>query len=373
MIMGGFACKVLSVAALTTLLASVAHAGYSNDYGLHIDAFGTVGIVHSDYDQADFVTDTYAHPHGAGYTQSTTATQDTKLGLQLSAPVWDKLSAFVQVVSEQQYNGSFKPELEWANLKYQFTSDWSVRLGRVLSPTYLTSETQKVGYANYWARTPAEVAIGLPIPFIDGADVSYERNIGPVSNRLELIYGVNGERLPGDILYLNRQMYTVADVVQYGAATLHLGFQKMYYSYAPRSAIDPQKDRFESFEVGFVYDPGAWYVTAELFNGQDQYAGNTQAFYAGGGYRLGKVTLYAARSKDHQATEGTWGAYPLFGQNTTMAGLRWDFYKNLDLKLQYDRVQLGSVMVPVSFINVQPGARVGDHANVLTALIDFVW
>lgn len=354
--------------------AVTAHAGYSTDFGLHLDAFGTLGGIYSDYDKADYVTDSYAHPHGAGYTRSFSMDQDTKLGVQLTTPLWwDKLTATVQVVSEQRYNGKFTPQFEWANLKYQIDSEWSVRVGRVLAPTYITSETQKVGYANYWARTPAEVAIGLPIPNIDGIDVSYERSFGEVSNRLEMLYGVNKEQVPYGITYANTQIYAAADVVQYGAATLHLGFQKMYYTYAADSVVDPQKERYEAFEVGLTYDPGKFYLTGEIFNGQDQYAGHFEQWYAGGGYRLGTVTLYAARSNIEQATLGTWGAYPLFQQNTSMAGVRWDFYKNLDLKVQVDRTQIGSLMVPTSFINVQPSAKIGDHADIISAMIDFVW
>jgi hypothetical protein len=49
------------------------------------------------------------------------------------------------------------PAIEWANLKYQITSDLAVRLGRIVLPTYDRSDTQNVGYALPWVRVPIEI------------------------------------------------------------------------------------------------------------------------------------------------------------------------------------------------------------------------
>ena len=82
-----------------------------------LNGFGTLGVVHSSDNQADFVSNP-AQPKGAGFTDSWSATPDTKLGIQLNAALTDRLSAVVQVMSQYQYDGTFRPDLEWGNVKY---------------------------------------------------------------------------------------------------------------------------------------------------------------------------------------------------------------------------------------------------------------
>ena len=60
-------------------------------------------------------------------------------------------------------------------------------------------------------------------------------------------------------------------------------------------------------------------------------------------------------------------------QKDILAGVRWDFVRNLDFKLQLQQVTILSLDDPASFANIQPGARVGDKANVLSLALDFVF
>src|SRR5580704_3003239 len=115
--------------------------------------FGTLGVVHSSDDQADFVSTPYQNK-GAGFTNSWSATPDTKLGVQLNANLTGRLSAVAQLVSQYQYDGNFRPALEWANLKYQFTPDLDIRVGRIAIPTYMVSDVLNVGYALPFVRIP---------------------------------------------------------------------------------------------------------------------------------------------------------------------------------------------------------------------------
>jgi hypothetical protein len=104
------------------------------------NGFGTLGVVHSSDNQADFVSNP-AQPKGAGLTDSWSATPDTKLGVQLNAALTDRLSAVVQVMSQYQYDGTFRPDLEWANVKFLVTPDLSIRAGRIAIPTFMVSDT----------------------------------------------------------------------------------------------------------------------------------------------------------------------------------------------------------------------------------------
>src|SRR5450432_353257 len=117
--------------------------------------FGTVGLVHSSEDRADFTASPLA-PNGAGYTHSWSPDIDSRLGAQVIAHFTPQLSAMLQVVSEQRYDKTFRPQVEWANLSYQPTPELGLRVGRIVLPTFLLSDSRKVGYANPWLRPPAE-------------------------------------------------------------------------------------------------------------------------------------------------------------------------------------------------------------------------
>ena len=57
---------------------------------------------------------------------------------------------------------------------------------------------------------------------------------------------------------------------------------------------------------------------------------------------------------------------------TLTLGLRWDFARHVDLKLQWDRtVLLGGT--DGFFINQQPGFDTTGTVNLLSLAVDFVW
>ncbi|HVS12706.1 MAG TPA: hypothetical protein VMV46_02185 [Thermoanaerobaculia bacterium] len=97
--------------------------------------FGTLGVIRSSERQADFVSNPL-RPDGPGFTRELDAKGDSRVGVQVTGDLTPKLAAVVQVILEQQHDGDIEPTVEWANLKYSFTDDFSVRLGRTaLSPS----------------------------------------------------------------------------------------------------------------------------------------------------------------------------------------------------------------------------------------------
>ena len=76
------------------------------------------------------------------------------IGLQATANFAPNFSGVVQVITQQRFDDSYVPTIEWANLKYQFTPDLSARIGRIALPTFLVSDYRTVGYAIPWIRTP---------------------------------------------------------------------------------------------------------------------------------------------------------------------------------------------------------------------------
>ncbi|WP_457836158.1 hypothetical protein, partial [Staphylococcus aureus] len=80
----------------------------------------TLGFAHSSDDKSDFVGDIF-QPNGAGKTSRWSLNPDTRLGGQIDAIFNDQWSAVLQLVSKHQYDGTFRPMVEWANVKWRIT------------------------------------------------------------------------------------------------------------------------------------------------------------------------------------------------------------------------------------------------------------
>jgi hypothetical protein len=187
-VLTAYACAAL----MSVSLGVKAEGGaISNDVqtpSLLLSAFGTLGVVHSSEADADFTSSVFK-PNGAGYTHAWSADVDSIVGGQAIGNITSQLSGMVQVISEQRFDGSYKPYVEWANIKYQITSDLSIRLGRIVLPSFLVSDTRNIGYANAWVRPPIEFYGLVPVGNSDGGDASYRFEFGDLIQTVSGSYG----------------------------------------------------------------------------------------------------------------------------------------------------------------------------------------
>jgi len=389
--------------------------GSGSDKIFSFSAFGTLGAVHSSQQQADFTGSTF-QPNGAGYTRSWSAAVDSLIGAQLTANILPKLSAVLQVIAEQNYDGTFTPHVEWANVKYQFTPDLSVRVGREELPTFLFSDTRKVGYTYPWVRPPIEVYGLLPITASDGAGFSYRLNFGDLTNTTQGSYAQSDTQQPdgrGDALA--RDSFNISNTSEYKSLTFRLSYQ---HARLTITSLDGLLDAFKTFGpqgvaiadkynsdnkpvvteiIGASYDPGHWFVISEWGHTRfNSFLGENTAWYASGGYRAGQFTPYVTYAQETAASNSdpglTLAGLPpalagfaaglnaglnavlesITAQSTVSLGVRWDFMKNLDLKLQADHTRLGADSSG-TLINLQPGFRLGSTVNLFSAAVNFVF
>lgn len=301
--------------------------------------FGTVGVAHSTEDEAHYLAQDLQGT-GAGRGRSWSPDIDTRLGAQLDAAFTSQLSGVLQIIAEQRYDGSYNPKVEWANLKYEVTPDFSIRAGRIVLPILMVSDSRKVGYAQPWVRPPVEVYSLIPLTSSDGVDMSYRLSIGEVNNTFRVGASLRDirEALPdgGDVI--SKDGWQISNLLQYGDASLHMAytrtkltveaFQPLFDGYrqfaagaartaaglppipmtAPmRAALtaaseqataiadryDTDNKRFEIFSIGGNYDPGDWFVMAEWAQTEQKSVfGKRQAWYVTGGYRFGAFTPY---------------------------------------------------------------------------------
>src|SRR3984957_15871959 len=73
--------------------------------------FSTVGETHSSETNADFNASIF-QPNGAGHSRSWSPTVDSLIGGQISARITPELSAVVQVIAQQNYDGTYRPHRE---------------------------------------------------------------------------------------------------------------------------------------------------------------------------------------------------------------------------------------------------------------------
>ena len=396
------------------LLAPVARASDEPDAPLFaFSGFGTLGVLHSSEDQADFTAGALK-PKGAGFTRAWSAEVDSLIGAQLIFQPSPRFSAVVQVISEQDAFGTYEPHLEWANVQYQFTPDFSIRVGRTVLPPFLLTAARKVGYAYPWIRTPPEVYRLLPISISDGADISYRLHAGGIISTFQANVGSVDTKDPrGDSKVQNgrgvsytaergsltaRVSWQIADITIPSINSLFDAFRQFGpQGIAIADSNDVDKKRFSTVAIGFSYDPGQWFAMSEWgANDTHSVLGKSTAWYVSGGYRFGKVTpylTYAEGRTDHLSEPGlTVSALPPFlagsaiglnaalngilsskpVQNTVSIGARWDFATNFDLKLQFDHIDVGRGSTG-TFVNIQPGDELGGDVNLFGASIDFVF
>ena len=397
------------------LAAGSARADDADGLKWTFGGFGSVGVVHSDYDQADFVA-SILKGDGAGATHAFAPDIDSRIGAQLGFTYNKKWSGVVQVISEQRYNGSYKPVVEWVNVKYQATPELSLRMGRIALPIFLAADYRKIGYAYPWVRTPAEVYGGIPITNSDGADATYRWQTGGVKHVTQAFYGQTHIHLIDTTFVKARNIAGLTHSMEYGAMTLRASaftavlntniltflFDE-YRKFGPRGvAIADKYDvidkRIDGVAVGFNYDPGSWFVTGEggVTNGHS-YIGKSRGMFISGGYRAGAFTPYLtysrtdARSPTRDPGLSTAGlpralaaaaAGLNYGMDLTLkaipiqtnvgAGVRWDFRPDMALKLQHERV-LTRDGSRGTLHNLKPGFQSGVPVHVTSAVLDFVF
>jgi Gram-negative porin len=380
-----------------------------------VSAFGTLGVVHSSEDRADFTDDIFKS-NGAGNTRAWSPDVDSRVGGQVIASFTPQLAAMLQVISDQNSDGSFTPHVEWANVKYQFTPDLSMRFGRIVLPSFLFSDSRNVGYANPWVRLPVELYSLVPVASSDGVDVSYALHIGHVVQTLMGTYGATDSTQPGGGASAARRQWTLSDTIEFGSLTAHLTYQQAnltlsslhtlfgaFRQFGPQGnaladTYDPYNRRLTFFGIGAMYDPGSWFLAGE-WGTTDLHSvlGKSTAWYASAGYRLGRLTPYLTygelEANSNRTDPGlTVSELPPFlagpanglnaalnsilgsiaDQNTISVGARWDFVKNVDLKLQFDHTRLGAGS-PGTLVNLQPDFQTGGTLNLFSVAVDFVW
>lgn len=343
-----------------------------------LGGFATLGVSQSNLKSGDYVIDS-TMPKGVGRSNEWTESNNTRIAAHVTGNFTPQVSGIFQVDSEYRSNGTYEPEVEWLNVKYAFTSDVYMRVGRIALPTFIDSENHDVGYSYVWVNPPVDLYHQLSISSSDGLDVLYRSEIGEGSNSFKAIYGTSTHERPSSVS-TSRDLWGIFDTFEYGQAAFHFSYQERRESTKNLVAgVSGPWTKNSDLSLGGSYDPGGWFVISEWI--QRRSATKIGAMYMSGGYRIDKFTPYLLYSQNSS------GSFPAStpapsaaaierakrAQNTTSLGLRWDFMRNTDFKIQYDRVKL-SANSNGYLVNVPQGMILyGSTFHVISAVVDFVF
>ena len=343
------------------------------------DGFGSLGVSHSSMHSGDYVLDS-SIPKGTSLSEDWSSGNDSRIAVHLAANLTPNVSAVLQIVSEYHTPNTYQPEVEWANVKYAFTPDVYIRAGRIALPTFLNSDTRDVGYTYVWIHPPLELYRQLPISHSDGVDAMYRVQIGESVNSIKaILYGENTlER--ETTTSISKDMWGIFDTIEYGQTTAHIGYQeRLSATENSQTGITGEWVRNSDLSLGVQYDPGDWFAISEWI--QRESTTKISAMYISAGYRVNKFTPYMTYA---QNSPGSFlpGFPPPSANSIRLAnrsqsavslGVRWDFMKNADLKVQYDLVKLSDDSNGF-LANVPAGVTLyGAKFHVISAVVDFVF
>jgi hypothetical protein len=387
------------------LVALGAQAQSPSDSMFSLSGFGTVGVVGTSKDGAEYVIPGQTR----GADKSWSSEVDSKVGVQLGAKLNSMFSGTVQVLSKQNGQGKFTPEVEWAFAKMQATPGLAVRLGRMGAPFFAVSDFRDVGYANTWLRPPIDVYGQVPVSHFDGADVNWQTSVAGKQISLQVLGGRSSSYVRTTKIKLSNMVGFNATAELVDGLSLRLGHVqgKLTVENASVNAlvsvlrltpyasvgneIDATKKKSSFSGIGLNYDQGDWLAMVEYTKRKtDSFVPDTTGWYATLGYRIGKFTPYATVSQqktDSSNVNNTVpaalvvGGLPLSAlvdattagqstpQKTVALGLRWDAWRNIAVKAQLDSIKTTGAG---QFYNAQAGFS-NQRVSVYSLAVDFVF
>jgi hypothetical protein len=402
-----------AIAAVLALAWSPAGSAQTNEIVTSFNGYATLGAAWSDNRTADYIANALNY-EGPGRSRATDPGVDTRFGFQAATHFNDRWSSVVQVVVERQFDGDFKPELEWANISYQLTPGLSLRAGRTALDTFLVSDHRKVSYALPWLRPPTELYQLVSISNSDGLDATYQRRVADSLITVSALYGRNTmDELDGFLEAPNlwgifprlelgnlviKGSYTSYKLVYGQLGDLWSAFEA--FGPAGRDVVEryrSSKRRSVFTALAFDYDARDWFVMGE-WGRSDTHSdfGARSGWYLSAGRRVGQWSPYLTFAKaqgGHSSVSGLQAdAFPtglrdsiaavnnfLLESQDTLAprqqtislGTRWNFAPGFSAKLQFDFIdpERGS---SGTFTNLLQPRDPGD-TRILSATVDMVF
>lgn len=327
----------LPLAAAALVACAGAHAGYqSPDGNFSLSGFGTLGAAKT---TTDDVIMNYPGQRG-GATKDVSLNPDSKLAVQGTYKFTPTLSATTQVMTKFDGDGQYEPKIEWIFGKWQATPGLSIRAGRMGAPYFMISDFRDVGYANLAVRPQLEVYGQVPVSQFEGADISYQLNLGDTTitsslwagdshtkytsalNKTSSVLDVKKTRgitvnadLGNGITLRGGHTRGEINVKNDGGTLLKAGVAGLQTALTPHLAsptasaasatlntvyalVNPDNDKATFNGIGMTYDVDNWVFNTEFTKRKTKgFVADTTGMYAQLGYRVNSFTPYIGIAK----------------------------------------------------------------------------
>lgn len=294
----------------------------NNEDRLRISGFMSAGLTKASQD---------VEASGIVYKDEFTFDPDSMVGLQFDFRISEDFSATVQTVAKGAEDWGV--DAEWAFLKYQPSSNWYARAGRLRLPLYLYSESLEVGHAYPWVRPP----IGFyqtVISAFEGADLFYSLETAGWSHDFQTFVGTNKQKASqgGDEFDVSiTDLYGVNYTLSKGSWLMRLGYTQFVFGI---DFIDLD-EAAKLYNAAFKYENDTWLVSAEyglrepeegtVLGADLETAGLTL------GYRFGQWMPYAVAVSTSTLNDTPQNAEH---SRASTIGVRYDVNSNVAIKMQ---------------------------------------
>jgi hypothetical protein len=337
------------------IAALLAGTGLAHADNLTVSGFATVtaGKAYSGY-QGEFFDNKCPcfignYEHGAVYEQGKwSLAKESLVGLQAKYQFTDKLSGTVQAVARASEDG--KPEVDWAYLSYDITPETTIQAGRRRLPIYAYSDSVYVGYSMPWVRVPQDI-YGWEVGAYNGVNIRHTRSIGDWAVTGTLFAGqeISKDNIEMRKIYYG---YRVDDSWKHIAGSILEASNDIFSARLMymQNSIDlktfpPGEDpvvqngtRQRILGLSATLDYQNWLVRAEANTFRRPSLDFTSSSWtATVGHKFGQFTPIVGYSSYKEKLTTDYTAPQI--DNTRFAAVRWDFRKNMDLKVQWDSVK----------------------------------
>ena len=411
---------LLALTTLAGLLSPLAHAIDIGDT-FTIEGFGTVGGYKSDDPDVKFRADSRQE---MGNTGEWRFDGDTLFAAQATLNAHGPVKGVVQMLSHKIRTQNWRPLTEWAYIAWDITPFVSWKVGRVIAPIFLMSDTRNLAYAQTSVRPPQSLYQINPITNLDGTTVAWDHKAAGIDFNLSAMFGRTAvstsaasfkiPKIWGGAIKANKGHWTaragyscfeLETTLSSANAALLTGLRASegpgYSNFA--TVIDrstPLAFTGKLMTLALHYDDGNYSVQTEAVKrlSPSLVTPDIKGWYIQGAKRFGDWTPYMRLGQlrlieGNPGFAGT-GSGPspdviaatatllnesrIFGKSNRDEkgiGVRWDFASKLALKAQYDWY---SIKAPRYGKNATvsydiPNTAFDGHVNVLTINLDYIF
>lgn len=152
---------------------------------VEVSGFATIGLTHSGGDTVSFRS-SLLNKGRADFSFA----PDSVLGLQANVRFSENLDAVGQIILQDRVDTNVDNFVELAFLRYQINRNWSAKIGRFSTNSYLFTDYRYVGHLLTWARPPVEMySAAGSLGNMDGLQASYIHDVDFGAVKMSLSYG----------------------------------------------------------------------------------------------------------------------------------------------------------------------------------------